>query len=254
MKLAEPTALRLAKGLTYRDPGDVDGLTCWLDSHREVQLDSSGNLAEWRDLTGRGNHAVQTTAAARPIYGTDSAGRRYVQTTLAARFMDVGPSTDLDPHPTLGFTAYVVMAASAATGGYILGRWAALAAAQSWLIGVNDGSPSVGGVYLSEVGTNTPRRVILAQDCSTGAVRVLRLRYDPTGSVRGSVGGTAYGPTAIAGIKAATQTMTIGRLYTADGASGMDANVYSVMVFQRDLPPVDDTFIRDYLARRFGAA
>lgn len=240
-----------------RDPSDIDGLTVWLEADRGVVLDASGNVSEWRDQSGRGNHAVQGTAGARPTYAT-VAGRPAVQTTAAARFLQIASSLDMSVSATMGGSIYVVADSTfAGANGFLVARWPlAIDANREWLIGVNNGANNVGGAYMKEVGTGTERSVTISEDCSTGAVRVLRLRYDPSGpSIRASAGGTAYGPTAIAGANVGGNGLTcIGRVYPTDVALGVDANVRAFVMFRRDLPTAEDVAIRDYLARRWGAA
>jgi hypothetical protein len=240
-----------------RDPGDIDGLTVWLEADRGVVLDASGNVAEWRDQSGRGNHAVQGTGAARPTYAVVS-GRPAVQTTAAARFMTIPSSADLSVSPTLGGSVYVVYDSTyVGANGFIVARWpVTVDSNREWLIGVNNGATNVGGAYMRETGTGTERSVTIAEDCSTGAVRVLRLRYDPSGpSIRAQAGGTAYGPTAIAAIESGGNgSVCIGRIYPTDASFGIGANVRGLMIFRRDIPTAEDVFIRDYLLRRWGAA
>jgi hypothetical protein len=245
-----PQARRAIGRAHPRDPSDIDGLTVWLQADRGVVLDSSGNVSEWRDRSGRGNHAVQATAGARPPAATDASGRRAVRTNNG-KYLEIPSSADLDP-AAIGFNVYVAYSStSTQTGLYVVSRWAALAADQNWTCEVNGAANTAGGFYASETGTNTARSVIMG-DASTGAIRVFRGRYDPAGQVRASLGGTAYGPTAIAGVKSTSGTCVIGTLRVGTVADLI--TLYAVAIFRRDLTSSEDVFVRDYLLRTTGAA
>jgi hypothetical protein len=42
------------------------GIALWLRADEGVQMDGSGNISQWTDASGRGNHATQSSAASQP--------------------------------------------------------------------------------------------------------------------------------------------------------------------------------------------
>lgn len=258
MRGTYPVAVpRMGRRLSHVDIGGISDLTVWLESTWGVERDSSGNISKVNDRSGRGNHAVQATSAARPTYGNDAAGRRAIGTTIAARFLSIPSAVDLDPHATKGFTAYFVYSTTnAAVNCFPLGRWhGASVVAHNWLLGVNNGSTSASGWYISETGTNSDRVSVMG-DGSTGAVRITAGRYDPSGFSRASLGNVAGTSTAIAGVKAGSTEVTIGRFIPTDASLGMDGNFYALLIVRRYIPfgSVDDVMIRDYLRQQHGAS
>ena len=65
-----------AQGMWY-DPSDP--ATLFEDSAGTVPASVGGPVARMLDKSGRGNHAVQSTAAARPILRQDGSGRRFLE-------------------------------------------------------------------------------------------------------------------------------------------------------------------------------
>lgn len=237
-----------------RDPGDIDGLTVWLEADRGVVRDSSGNVSGWRDQSGRGNHAVQGTAGARPTYARDANGRWVVQTTRAARYMQIPATEDTGPGP-LGFTIYAAYASTdAATYGAVAGKWSTVAAEESWIQMSNDVSHLTYVGYLSESGTNTDKGAFPGVDVSVGAPVCSVLRHDPAGFVRASLASIAAVATAIAAAKAAATTpMSIGRASATQYP--ITADIAALVVVRRYIAhnSAEDVFLRDYLRRTTGA-
>jgi hypothetical protein len=248
-----PQARRAIGRAHPRDPSDIDGLTVWLQADRGVVLDASGNVSEWRDQSGRGNHAVQSTAGARPTYARDANGRRVVQTTRAARFMTIPATADTGP-TAAGFTVYAAVSSSDAVNfGSVAGKWSAVAADESWISMTNDATAAACSGYFSEAGTNTDRGAFSPGDASTGVPRVTALRYDPTGFVRNSLDGTTAAGGAIAGVKnVPTGIAYIGR--STPTLYPLDASISTIIIVQRYIAggSAEDVFIRDYFRRTCG--
>lgn len=47
------------------------GLVLWLDANQIAGLSNDDPVAQWDDMTGRGNHFTQATAASKPLYKTN---------------------------------------------------------------------------------------------------------------------------------------------------------------------------------------
>src|SRR3990167_5696375 len=52
-------------------PTDLSNLLLWLDASQITGLNDGDAVASWTDLSGNGNHATQSTAAAKPTYKTN---------------------------------------------------------------------------------------------------------------------------------------------------------------------------------------
>jgi hypothetical protein len=240
-----------------QDPRDIDGLTVWLQSDRGVVLDASGNVSEWRDQSGRGNHAVQAAAGNRPTYVTVD-GRRAVRTMSVAiggtlRVMQIPATADTDPHATLGMSIYAAYrSTSTAAFAYVLAKYPAVAADNNWILGANLTLATTAKFIMTETGTNTDR-IAVDGDGTTGASVVMAGRYDPTGFLRTDVSGAAGAPVAIAGVKSTSGATWIG-CYNGSGAP-FDGDILALIIVRRYLAlgGADDVFMRDYLRRTTGA-
>lgn len=252
-----PSAIpRMGRRLSHVDIGGISDLTVWLESTWGVERDSSGNVSQVRDRTGRGNHATQATAGARPTFALVN-GRPVLQTTKAARFLEIAASLDY-AWSDKGLSIYAVARSSSAVAAqYHVGCWAAAPAGERrWLLGLNDSNVAKGGGYASEVGTNADRQVIINEDCSTGSPRVQSLHITASGlSLYGQAGATRYGPTAMAGQRSGTPaSLCIGRIFAADVTLGADCDFSALIVCRRMLSTVEDAVVRNYLAQQHGAS
>lgn len=253
-----PSAIpRMGRRLSHVDIGGISDLTVWLSSAWGVVRDSSGNVEQWRDRSGRGNHAVQATAAARPTYARDASGRWAVQTSATPRYLTIPQTTDTDP-TARGLTVYIAASTSdAAASATLVSKWnAANPAIKSWTILANDGLNSNSGAYMCEAGTLTLRRVLMSNNFSDGNRRAWCLRYNAAvPEIRATQGATAFGPTAIAGAAVVSVETTIGAL-DATGSTPVAANLYELVIIQRHVPhnSVDDIAVRNYLAQQQAAA
>ena len=237
----------------FRDPSDIDGLTVWLEADRGVVLDASGNVSEWRDQSGRGNHASQGTAGARPTYAT-VAGRPAVQTTATPRYLTIPQTTDTDHSSSLGLTVYLAYASSSAVANaFVVGKWdSADANLRSWTIGTNNASAAISGSLARETGTGIVRTAA-GGDASSGAAQVHALRFDPTGQIYQTLLGTLTGPTAVAGLTTISQVVQIGA-GSPIGSLPTVADIRALLIVRRYLAhgSAEDVAIRDYLRRRWG--
>ncbi len=58
----------LPVGASAFSPADVPGLTLWMAGNRSPFTLNSGNVSQWNDISGSGNHATQATATLQPAY------------------------------------------------------------------------------------------------------------------------------------------------------------------------------------------
>lgn len=245
-----PVSPRMGQAMPFRTPRDVCGCTVWLSAL--VGVLAGTVVTTWQDLTYRGNNA--TVGGGSPAYGVVAA--RPAITTSATDWLSITATVDTDFDATKGGAGYAVFdSVSASLDAVVWAKYDTVVAAQrNWIVSVNDGATTTSGEYISETGTNTLRRVTQG-DASTGAIRTQVVRFDPTGNVRGSLDANASTATAIAGIKATTGTVTIGRLDPL-GTVTIAANVRELAFF-RCYPPfngAEDVFLRSFFRQRNGAA
>lgn len=86
----------------------ASGLALWLDAHRGVTLDASGNVSQWTDQSASfGNDATQSTPGYRPAYSTSDAGYNsqpvVVFNSATPDFMTLASNLPAQP-----FTIYVL--------------------------------------------------------------------------------------------------------------------------------------------------
>jgi hypothetical protein len=73
------------------DPRSIDGLAVWLWADQNASADLSA-VAQWNDLSGNGNHAVQATGAAQPQYQAGLLSGRGAMVFAAGDWMSIPDS------------------------------------------------------------------------------------------------------------------------------------------------------------------
>src|SRR5690606_10869176 len=76
-------------------PTQIAGCRVWLRADLGVRVADDGRLAEWLDLSGHGNDAVQDLESVRPLRGTADDGLAFVQFDGAER-LRIEPAGSLD--------------------------------------------------------------------------------------------------------------------------------------------------------------
>ncbi len=78
---------------TFFDPSEISGLKLWLRSDTGITL-NSGNVSQWNDLSGFGNHAGQTDTSAQPALISNAINNlpalRFINDYLTTSSIDVG--------------------------------------------------------------------------------------------------------------------------------------------------------------------
>src|SRR5258706_3298577 len=78
---------------TFFDPSEISGLKLWLRSDTGITL-NSGNVSQWNDLSGFGNHAGQTDTSAKPALISNAINNlpalRFINDYLTTSSIDVG--------------------------------------------------------------------------------------------------------------------------------------------------------------------
>ena len=105
-------------------PGDINSLAFWYAADTSPVIETGGLIERWDDLSGNGNHAVQTTAAERPSKLLDGEARDVIRFDGLDDTLAVASPPDLAAGVSL-FAAFVVrsrtdfagiVSAAAATG------------------------------------------------------------------------------------------------------------------------------------------
>lgn len=98
-------------------PSRLSGLRLWLSADRISGLADGDPVSSWSDLSGQGNHATQSTTAAKPLYKTNIAnGRPVVRFDGVDDFLTVANAASFDlATPTI----FVVGTSSAGTRAFV---------------------------------------------------------------------------------------------------------------------------------------
>lgn len=142
----------------------------WLRADKGITLDGSGNVSDWQDQSGKGNHATQATAADRPTFVANAcAGLPVVRATATNQWLQIAHNAGLE----FNGTGCVIMgvfrsnSASTAKGAGLVGKWG-----------------SVGGVWAmlcNAVGSSTTASVSFVD--GTGVTRTSTTSGDSTNDV-----------------------------------------------------------------------
>ena len=135
---------------TQNSGGDVSlsGMCLWLQANTGVIADSNGNISRWRDLSGNGNDATQSTVSSQPTLVANSLnGLPVVQ--FAATNGQWLTLPNIMNGAAAGEVFVIVKAASAAPSGY----------PSLWSLGTGDSYPEYNGVIYEGFGSNSQYKI-----------------------------------------------------------------------------------------------
>lgn len=247
---------RASSALTW-NPGQLgSSLGLWLEADYGITL-NSGNVSNWADRSGNGNHAVQGTTIAQPTYVAGTASSVAAVRTIATTFMTIPDQAKLKLGS--GCTIYQCFKSSSTNvtiGGGVCGKWSDTLGLQDWTVQANTYlNANVSNSAVSEITTNTVRSSNLAIKTTIGSPVVIGMRWDGSASTM-FARGTEGTPVAVAGAKTATTApVSIGR-YGSDNVAGyIDGDVYAILIFNTYFAAgsAKDLQIKAYLKRKWGA-
>lgn len=230
-------------------PRKLAGLRLWLAADRITGLANGDPVSSWTDLSGQGNHATQSTTAAKPLWKTGIANGR--------------PGVLFD-----GVDDFLSLAAGACTAMlagdksvFLVLKWVAVAAAEARALTIaNAGGSSrfsmryTTGPLYSTLHTTGAAQVNTTASAgaapSTAAAQVFEVVQSGTSFV-GRTNGTQF---AADPANAGGETAGVGALGAAAQGTSLFGNLYifEVIAYNRALSTTEAAAVRRYLGSKYG--
>jgi len=255
-------------------PRSISGLYLWLDGADSSSVTlNSGNVSQWRDLSGGSRHFSQSSSGAQPVYTsagqngknclTFDASRRLVSDSAASAWAFFSDGTSL-------YDAYIVYrtAAGSTTIRTILATGNSSRNVRSMFFWHDHRSGQNNNVFfeITTTGANASDHLIgnrritgLAAD----VMRIARLTGDPSNATQANKMGLTVGTTAGTSIDTATGapsagdptfTLTIGSLSNTSQSFGFSGVICEIIIFSRSsvLSAGERSSVSNYLTRKWG--
>ena len=238
-------------------PQNVPGLVLWLRADNEAYTNGA-RVSGWTDLSGYGNHAFHTNAAAYPSFLTNAVnGHSAIHFTKASGQNLLLPSTNFNGMASLRDVTMVVVC-----------RWAS-AAANSGLLGAWNTTDGNGNTHfeIADVGGQMRLRVAAMDSVRTNSLMKVKTWCQVTGMMNSS-GDTpvarVFKDGAAAGFKYSSPGVAPGaaalangyRMFVLGNSEGggryFDGDMAEVLIFNRALSVADREAVERYLASRYG--
>jgi uncharacterized repeat protein (TIGR01451 family) len=226
-----------------------DNLVLWLDGSTLSQADGEA-VMEWQDYSGRGNHAVQTNAAAAPLFYNNLLGPHVY---LGNKYMEVMNESDFD------FTtnATIILVGRHTTGG-------------AWTPYISkNGETAHGGWQFREAGNRnrlsfTTRGLTGGDEDLPESKGDIQLESIQVGRFDGSTltkqvwyNGALDGTLAYTGGAISTNDLAV-ILGARDGGAGIvgysNCDIYELLIYDAALTDAELNAVGYYLARKYGIA
>lgn len=211
------------------NPLDIPGLELWL--RPEVLAANEASVDVWRDSSGNGNDAAQSTAGLQPLVVAGIDGYRAVRFDGAGDLLPVAALTASDATRTI----YVV-AKAAATGGSVWGF------GSSARLNPQDSSNWGYNVNAAATVTSLPGAPLTWQ--------LVALRYNSVSSAEGFVNGggaTSFDPDD--SYQTGGATFTVGN--RSGGGANYNGDIQEVLVFNSALGTTNHNLLRGHLSRKY---
>lgn len=256
-----------ASGFT---PKSISGLYLWLDGADSSSVTlNSGNVSQWRDLSGGGRHFSQATSGAQPAYTSAGQNGKNCLTFDGSRRLvsDLAASNWAFLHD--GVQPYSFWAVWRATSGAIRTIFATGSSAQgvrSFYLWHDFGTLAANNVR-SEVTTSSAGNFVIIRNMGSQTQNVMRwLRLDadlnnaPAASrmlLTNNAGASSTATTTGAGNPATgdpASTAIIGSLLTNSQSFGFNGVMCEILIYSRStiLSASEQTNIGNYLTRKWG--
>ena len=237
-------------GLLQRfSPRKLSWLRLWLAADRITGLADGDPVTTWADRSGQGNHATQSTTAAKPLFKTGIAGGRPV-----VRFDGVDDYLTVANEPTFDLSTFPI---------FVVGKAS------------NDGGTFLGKVTFAGLVTDNDRRKIQVRRASSTQF-VLYSGSDSANKASGTVTWTSFNVlTAVfrgatdytlalngAASDFATPTLDAATFNNASaiigaatsGAEFLTGDIAEIVVYNRALSATERKAVEFYLGSRYGVA
>ena len=254
-------------------PKNIAGLYLWLNGSDSSSVTlNSGNVSEWRDLSGGGRHFTQATSAAQPVYTTAGQNGKNCLTFDASRRLlsSSAASTWAFLHDgTLRYDVFVVCKTSAAstTLRAILATGSSARNTRSFFLWHDHRTGQNNSVFSEVTSIGAGNAGYLAGETiaaqSSGVTRRIRMSGDlvnATVATRlvGQVGSTdGTSDTAATGTASAgdpSSTLVIGSLNPTSQSFGFSGDICEIIIFSRatNLTTAEQASIDSYLNTKWG--
>jgi hypothetical protein len=244
-RLALSSRRRPRSTVPPESPHQISSLAFWYDAEASPTIEAGGVVERWDDLSGAGNHAVQTVSGERPIRASDGEGRDVIRFDGSDDTLAVATPPDLSAGITLFIVFTVrtrsdfsgIVSAAAATGvdheAFFSLQNASAASGQFQWLGQSGGSNSL----LIEREDNEATNLAILSAAAGGASF-----EDLEGQGSDTYDGTFATPDKI----------VLAGHYN-DGTFGYSAvDVYEVGLFTRALTTAERAALHDYLRNKYG--
>ena len=231
-------------------PAMIPGLVLWLAGNKSPMTLNSGNVSQWDDFSGNGNHATQGTATFQPLY-VASGIHGLPGMTFDTTDDELSTSVDFSNDELFAQTQKVIFVVLKTNASSITNR--------RLFVGVKGGSSSVGlfiGVgnlaqyhYRSNVPANANFN-LGAMTTSTNYIAALRI---DGALVKGYLNSLTAGDTKSDGITTAETSLSGADIGGSTGGSGSGATICEIIV-QNGVALSDDDFalVMNHLAHKYG--
>ncbi len=225
------------RGSTYPwEPDQISNLTAWYRADRGITL-NSGNVSQWNDLSGNGNHLTQSTASAQPLWNHLDAtfnNQASVEGDGTTEYMTTAAFTGGDI--TQPFTAVVVGIRVSGTERNI---FAGITAAKDCEFGIESGANAFvmnagdGDESLSASSTDARIHIVLFNGASSDSW----------------MDGVQATPAATPGAEALSGLTFLAR---QDANARWDGEICEMMFFDANVSDADKNRIGNYCQARYG--
>ena len=164
----------------WHDPTDIT--TLWTDSGRSVQVASDGDvIGAMDDKSAGGDHAIQATAAAKPLYKTG-----IINSLPVARFdgTDDGmQTTAVDLSGTTGATVFIIINSSTTDAtDMVLEQGASTAASDGFWMVVGNNAGGAGNRTNGTLADNSGQLLVADDTWNDGNDNIILFKGDSTGT------------------------------------------------------------------------
>jgi hypothetical protein len=227
-------------------PVNVPGLTLWLDAQDASTFTLSGSaVSQWRDKSGRGNHAVQATGSLQPTLAATGINSR-----AAVNFGATHRLTVVD-HPTLDHTSldiFAVLQRNVDSGAAqaVFNKYGGATLPAEFQLVVTSGD--VWQMQGSTTGVGTNINVLTGVTATVGQPALIECGHTGSNGFVSVNGASPVLDGGSSGIVNSDGNLTLGRAIGAD----FQGSIGEFLYFNRHLTAAERTEIVNYLKAKWG--
>lgn len=237
----------LSVSLGFGQSIPTNGLTTWLKADNGVVANGQGDVSQWSDQSGNGNHAVQGTAANQPILSSSNGTPSLYFNSYLSTFLSLPRSVQDD------FTAVVVFDTTQ-TGYGETEWWASSGILTAQGAGGTDAfGVSIDGTGKVFTGVGNPNTDIISPTAfNDGKPHQILLERTKSTGVFNQYVDTVLQGSATSGTDSITAPSNILLGLTPDMQAYFSGNLKEVILYNRTLTSDEKTQLNNYLANKYG--